>query len=298
MRKRTKRILYLLLIICVLSVFVFGFSYAKYTYNTNWNKYLVSKDFYFTSDYLDTVQINNINNIWDGGSINFNIKNYVNDASVTGYDISYDISCTVNGDASNYLACHLNGTSSNSVSGVLSSAQSCVNNTNDGVDVTKYAKSDCEVNGYQWSIEKTVKDLYFDVVLTNQSHELEDANVTITATSYSPYTKTITGNFVLHKSEFEGNSVLYEYKDYNNYGRLNIYNPSNSTKCIEVSFDTSKFKLEEAGFGSYEQDENNYINKIKINIESKKSLSYIFYKEDLDFTYSINEFIINDSQAC
>jgi hypothetical protein len=277
---------------------IYGFTYAKYVANSVWDYYLKSKGFYFSSDYLDSSLVRNVNNLWDGGSVNFNIKNNLNENVITSYDINYSLTCTIIGDAASHAECHMNGTSTNTQNGVLASFQTCSNTTGDGIIVSTLNKTDCELGGYDWISQVAVKDLYFDVVLTDTNYELKDVTVNVTATSTSPYRKALSGDFVLHKTDIEENKVTMNYKNYSNYDRLIISNSYTSNKCVRITWDSNKLLINSSEFSSFATDSNGYINEIKFNIDAKKSLSYIFYRRDFDMTYDVTEFLIEETTGC
>jgi hypothetical protein len=279
---------------------IYGFTFAKYVSDSVWNYYLKSKGFYFSSDYLGSNVVKNANNLWDGSSVHFNIKNNLNQTVITNYDIGYSIACTIQGDAASHTECHVNGTNSNTQDGVLPSLQACVNSTTDGIDVSSYTKEDCESGNYDWVNQISTKDLYFDVVLTDVGYELKDVIVNVTVTSTAPYRKTLIGDFTLHKSTMEEDKLIMNYNNYSNYGRLIISNSYSNAKCVSVTWDTNKLLInaDSTEFSSYEVDSNNYINKIKFNIGAKANLSYIFYKKDFNATYNVTDFSIEESSGC
>ena len=219
---------------------IFGFTFAKYVSNSVWDYYLKSRGFYFSSDYLGTSTINNYNTLWDGGSVPFNIRNNLNDSVITDYDIDYRITCSVEGEAATYAECHMNGTTTHTQDGVLSSFQVCINNTDDEIDVSLFNKTNCELGGYDWTNQIAIKDLYFDVVLTDEQYELTDVTVNVTATSTAPYSKILRGNFVLHKSNVEEGRIALNFKNYADYNRLTI---SNSYQRFKMRKGCMGFKL-------------------------------------------------------
>ena len=75
MQKKKKYVVITIAVLFVILIGTAGFSYAKYASSNIWNYYLKSKGFYFTSDYLDSNNKQNINNTWDGNKVLFNIKN-------------------------------------------------------------------------------------------------------------------------------------------------------------------------------------------------------------------------------
>lgn len=299
--KKFKVYLYLILLVLIgCFIGIYGFTLAKYVSNSVWDYYLKSKGFYFSSDYLDSMLVQNVDNLWDGESVTFNIKNNLNQVVITNYDIYYEVVCTIKGDAAAYTECHLNGTTSNMLEGVLANFQTCNNTTGDGIDVSLFNKTDCELGGYDWINQIAVKELYFDVVVTDENYELQDVVVNISATSTSPYRKTLSGDFVLHKSNMKDASITADYKNYANYDRLTISNSYTSSKCVRVTWNDDKLIInaDENQFSSYGTSVNGYINEIKFNLEGKKSLSFIFYKKTFNNIYNIDEFVIEESDGC
>ena len=271
---------YLIMIVIFLGTILLitnGFTLAKYVSNTVWNYYLNSQGFYLSSDQLGN-NVKNVNNVWDGTSIHFNLKNNINDALVTDYDIKYKVTCILD-DGSN---CKVNGTDSNVYYGTLSSYNSCVNNTNDGVDTTDFDKATCEVKGYDWVIQKATSDIYFDVENDNVT-----ANIEVVTTE--PYEKKLTGTFILKKDKnlIEKTDMLYQ--SFSNYDRLTVTNSSDTKKCFKINWDANKLRIDNENITNYNMT-NGYINEIILEIPSKDNLSYIFYKVDKDATYDINEF--------
>lgn len=277
-------------------IYKYGYTYAKYASNSVWDYFLRSKGFYFYSDYLDLEGIQNSNSLWDGSSVHFNIRNNLNDEVISNYDINYNIICTIEGEASEHSECHLNGTSSNEQSGVLSNYEVCVNNTEDEIEVSAFNKTDCELGGYDWTVQPAIKDLFFDIILTDETYEISDVVVNIKVNSTSPYQKELNGIFNLHKINNEEMQIKALYENYLNYDNLVITNPYSINKCIKLKWDSSKLLVDSDynDFISYQSDLNGYINEVGINIESKESISLIFYSVNKGMTYNISEFTIEE----
>lgn len=300
--KKYMYLILILIIVAVIGIFInkYGSTYAKYVSDSVWNYYLKSKGFYIHSDYLDTDPVSNVNNLWNGESIHFNLSNSLNQNVISGYDIQYTISCDILGEASSYTECHLNGTTSNIGDGVLSSSQICVNKTGNGVNVSSYTEEECNMGGYSWDYQVAEKDLYFDVILTDSSYTANDVLVKITVSTTSPYSKILIGEFKLHKINDVNQSITMNYKNYSNYGRLIITNSYLTNKCITISWDSDKLLIDsnDNDFISYEMSSNGYINKIKLNINPQKNISYIFYKKDKTAVYNVSEFNLEELESC
>ncbi len=267
MNKSTKYLILSVLILGGILLFTYGFSFARYVSSSIWNHYLQAKGFYFTSD---TLSKDVINNIWDGNSIHFDIKNNLNDLVATEQDIKYQVTCNIiESDVASQ--CYVNGTNSNTYIGTLSSDYSCINETSDGVDVSNFDKTTCEIEGYRYIAVPTSKELYFDII-----GDVNDAKVNITVESTSPYSKTISGDFILHKDQSQVGDIQLQYQD----NLLIITNSYDLDKEITISWDSSKLRIMEEtnSFTSYQTDSEGYINEITLTITKKNSLSYRFYE--------------------
>jgi len=279
---------------------IYGVTFAKYVSNFVWDYYLKAKGFYLYSDYLDTSTVKNVNTLWQGESVYFNVKNHLNQEVITNYDITYTILCTINGDASNHTECHLNSKESNTEEITLASYEICINNTEDGVDVSTYNQIDCEAGEYDWVNQPVIKDHHFDVVVTDEEYELTDVTVNITITSTAPYKKILSGDFILHQGEIKEEDITLKYDNYDNYDRLIITNSYPVNKCVKVTWDSSKLIINALpnDFSNYGVDANDYINEIIFNIGAKDSISYIFYPKNFDIIYDVTEFLIEETSGC
>lgn len=291
--KKKKKILIILLILTVCT-FSYLTSFARYSSNYVWNYYLESHGFYLTSDFLGSDK-KNINTLWDGNSVHFNVKNYSNNNLITDYDIRYDVTCEVLNN-SPYI-CKLNGTESSSLSLVLSSNSHCVNNK-DSVDVTGFSKTECEINEYEWLDLKVNQDIYFDLISTDGS-DINSANVKITVKSTSPYKKTMTGIFNLFKNSQNNGELVKQIYDNELYDELVITNSYGISKCVMVSFDTTSRIVEaNSDMISTTVDSDGYINSFKTLIDSKNNKVFKFYNKNLSENYTIDDFVITETNGC
>lgn len=296
MKKRTKKLLLLVMLLSLISIITYGYSFAKYVSNHAWNYYLGTKGFYFSSEHLGTNKITNVNNNWNLEKNYFTIKNSENNFLISDYDIEYTVNCTIQNDASNYSKCTLNGTDSNTFNGILSSSSICINEINE-TDVKNYNKEKCESEGYEWTIQENHTDIYFDVVKTGDQ-ELDYVSVLIEVTTTAPYSKTLLGEFNLSSTEIQESGLKVDYKEFDNYGRVIISNSYDEDKCVKLNWNSQNIRIDETNNekASYQYDINGYINEMKFNINKKNSISYIFYKTDL---YNNNpEFSLVESNDC
>lgn len=297
MKKRTKYLLLLVIILSLISMITSGYSYAKYVSNQAWNYYLGTKGFYFSSEQLGTEKITNINNNWDFEKTEFTIKNSENDFLVSDFDIEYTVKCTIQNEVSNYSKCTINDTDSATFKGTISSSSICKNNI-DELDVSTYSKEDCESSGYEWNIQKNYKDLYFNVIKTGEGN-LDYVSVLIEVTSTSPYSKTLLGEFNLSSGGIQESGLKIDYKEFNNYSRVIISNSYEENKCVKLNWNSENLRLDETSgqISSYQYDNNN-ISGISFNINKKDSISYVFYKTDFTKSYDYKDFNLIESNDC
>ena len=288
-KKRKLKLSYLVLIILVLGVAVTrGYSLAKYTTNSVWNYYLKSNGFYFTSEDFkdkDTIYTN-----WNGSSIPFTIQNYEED-SVSNNDISYEVTCRVEGEAASISECRLNGEKTNHFSGVLSSGEACS-------DPSILSQTACETQGKEWIISKTHRDFYFDIVPTG-SEEITGATVQLEIKSTKPFQKTMTHRYVLTKGKSEIGTLSLNYQSRENYDHLIVTNSYNENKCVHLTWDSSKARidLENTSYATT-TDSNGVINGITFPIPKKDSMNLIFYRTDFSKTIDSSIFTIVESNDC
>ena len=290
MKLKKKKLLFLIPVIVVIVLTIITTSYSKYVHNSIRSYYLKSKGFYFTSENLSPNTKKNTNLSWDGTNITFTIKNNLSDDEITSFDIPYRVTCEIIGN--NNQTCNLYNTGTNTYTGTLSGSSRCVNNTDDGVNVTSLNKTNCEVGGYTWYREKSQKELYFNI---ESQDTVTDVNVRITVESLNKYRQTLIGTYKLHKKNVLSDEVVTKYENYSNYDKLIITNTTNSKKCISMSFDSTKLRLNnELTLKSYQTDSNNYINELEIEVNSNDRKELYFYKVDLSANYTLNDLGIEE----
>lgn len=271
-------------------------SFARYSTNKVWDYYLKSQGFYLSSDNLSNNQ-KNVNTLWDGNSIKFNIKNSINNNLITDYDINYSVTCEIL-DENIDATCSINGTKNSYITGVLSNNSKCINNLNDSKDVSKFTKSECELNNYVWVQQPVNEELYFDII-PNESYEIKNVNLLITVTSLSPYKKTLTGIYNLYKNEIDEGSITKQTIKKDNYNLLVITNTYDTNKCVSVNFESDTLALDvNSKYKEFTQDENGYIKEFKINLDSKTSEKIIFYTKKANVNFDNLQFDVSLSSGC
>ena len=272
------------LIIIIGVIFFHSKSFARYTSNSILNYYLKSQGFYFESD--DLHDGNNVNTLWDGGLVYFEIRNNSNQNLITEYDISYQASCEVEGK-SEYLSCKVNG--QDIYNGILSASQTCVNNKEDGVNTSSLSKTECELNGYTWKNQIAKNELYFEIQKKVDNYDINDVIVNVTVNSTAPYKRTLNGTYILNYSYIETGTIEKSYENYTDYSRLIVTNSYDTSKCVSIKWDSSTKTIDTDLNSGITTDENGYINKIETRINEKSNVSFIFY----DKKESVDDFIID-----
>ena len=298
-KSKTKQITYTLAISVValvgLLIITRGITYAKYVSNSVLNYYLNSKGFYFKSDNLDTEIKNNADTSWDGGKVTFSITNSSNKSLATEYDIKYEITCSVE-ETDSTKVCYLNGTNSSKVTQTLSADFTCKDTTNNK-DVSSLDEATCTKQGYTWTAIQTTSTNYFEVVDIN-GKDVDTANVIITATSTSPYKKTIKGKYTLNKDKSELGTLSLKYETKTHYENVIVTNSYNEDKCIKLTWNSDDLVIDNSDSYQILTNDNNYINGVIFKLNKKDSTNFIFYKQDKSKTYSEADFALVESTEC
>ena len=296
MKKVTKYLLIVVGILIGIFLITKAFSLARYTASKVWNYYLTSQGFYFSSDYLGTTTIKNVDNNWDGAAIKFNLKNSLNDEVVTDYDINYEAFCSVDEDLKDEVECRFKNSDSSTYEGVLSSKKVCV--TDDDVTVDNLTQTECEMNGYTWKSLVATSEIEVELISLNDSL-IDDVTVNIKVDSTAPYATSLVGEFVLHRAPSKEKVIELNYDDYSNYGNLVITNSSSLEKTLTLKWDSSKLRFDTTNLEiiSSVVDDDGYIKEVKFTISPRSSLKYTFYKTDFAEQYTVSEFTISEDQG-
>lgn len=268
MKKNTKYLWIGFALFLVVFLVTYGSTFAKYTTDSVWNYYLKSKGFYFDSPLLDGNSYQDQN--WDGGSTYFQLHNYLNDSLITDYDISYEVHCTILGDASEISKCMIAGEDKDVYQGVLSGG-----------------------------VGKQISDLYFDVVPTG-SEELTGVSVEIEVQSTSPYHKTLKNTFVLNKGEQELGALNLAYEEKDAYSYLTVTNSYLEDKCVKLSFPAEDLRIdtEDKRILHQEANEEGYVQAVTFQVSKKDSVRFRFYPTNGNVHLTKNAFTIQESKEC
>lgn len=275
-----------------------GITYAKYVSNAVLNYYLSSKGFYFDSEELKSTTKTNVDTSWNGENVSFTITNSANDTLATEYDIKYKVTCTVE-EENTTKVCYLNGTTSSTIiNQTLSTAAGCSNYKKDGKDTSSYDEDTCKKENYTWEAIPTTSNLTFNVVDT-EGKDVDTATVLITATSTSPYEKTLSAKYILSKDKSEIGTLSLKYEEKTNYENIIITNSYNEDKCVKLTWNPSNLLIDlDDNSITTNEDDNNYVNEIIFKLEKKNSKNFIFYKTDKSKTYTKEDFTLVETTEC
>lgn len=287
MKSIKKYIILIFIITCAGLAFSLTVTFAKYVKDIFWEYHLKTKEFYFSSPELAVKGKENINNSWAGEKVYFTITNSLSNDLITTYDIDYEVSCQVAGDLKDYAECILDNNS-----GVLTNYQSCINDQEDGIDVTTFTKSQCELGGYTWSYQKSTKELYFEIVKNDPEYEIDTISVNIEVKSTFPYTKNLKGTFTLYYQK-EEDDIKVDYEDYDHESALILSNAGSEELCLNISWDLEKRLIDEKLdlYNNYNVDEDGYLKNISLNILPYSSLEIMFIKKESE-ELSIDDILI------
>ena len=282
----------LILVFCLIGIGMCFYltSLARYSSSSVWNYYLESHGFYFSSDFLGNGN-NNVDTLWDGNSVHFNIKNSSNGSLITDYVIWYNVSCEVLDNIP--ATCKLNGTNNSYYTGVLSSNSRCINDV-DETDVSSFNKTECEIKGYSFENLAVNQDIYFDIV-PDEGYELNNVQVLVTVNSTNPYKKSISGVFSLFKNSRDLGSISKLINDGVDYDDLIITNSFDTRKCVNVKFDSSKRIVDyDDSMSNTSVDASGYIKEFNISINGLSSKKIKFFNKDFSYNYSVDDFIVTE----
>lgn len=296
--RKHKKASIILLIILVFLV-LFGFTYAKYVYNLIDNYILETKGFYFNSSVMSiTGKSYNINN-WDGVNsytLMVDVNNKKNEDKYTTHDISYDITCR----CPDTVRCELS-----KESGII----------------------------YE---DKKTDSFQLTVIPNGSFSEGESVEIEIMATSNSPYTKSLFATYRIgvEKSNFSysiddsigskylvlnvANSIAYyeveeAFLDYNTGDKISLedyinLSDENKSKCfsakVTITFPSDNIKLDMTAKSYLHMISNsiseetlddgfNYVESYSFLLDATASEKIIFYKDDINNNYTYP--IVNSS---
>jgi len=255
----------IIIVVLFLTTIVFG----RYIYNSAREAYLISKQFYFTSDILTVngtlYQFDN----WTGTDvypIEFELRSYNNEISKLNYDLEYIVSCET--DEPDKVQCTVNSYAE----GASSTGTGTIYASNNVSNVAIYVKPLVPIE------------------------ENETITVRVTARTEVPYQKELKCDFVLKPRAPAG--VSYKIEDVANrdYAVLQIFNTADSGSNVVVNFNPTTLRVD--------SNDENYVNRVLAKTKTtnisgsqyvnefvffmeKESTKYVkFYKVDKTQNYT------------
>ncbi len=276
-----KKIKKITLILTIILTVLISTTFAKYVGENAWDYYIESNGFYFNSPQLnDSI---NLNNNWNGNTIMFELENYNDAGDTASSKIEYQIKCNVISSNVANINCNLNNSNSNTYNGILENVKICMNNTEDGVDVSSLDEETCKNRGYDWIDGTTSINQYFTL---ESEEEIKDATVEIEVVSTSPYKKTLKGQFILDKIENSTDDIEILVESYDGYEKVIVNNLSNIDRNFHLKWDSDKFRIAKDDYIIKSISSSGYIDEIEFSILGNETLTYIFYKEVSQMTES------------
>ena len=258
-----------IIIFVLLLLHITGF--GRFLYNSAKDRYLTSRNFYFTSNLLDTDNPSYHYHNWSGADIyklDFELYSFQNELLRIDYDLEYTVTCS---------------TTSNKITCAIASTEG--GNTDEGII---YSSSNEEVV----SIYLTPND--------DADFSLgETIIVSVTAYTTEPYAKTISADFIF---EITAQGADYQIVDKANqtYALVKLKNTLALDSNVTLKFDPSVVRLDmndEVYLNNiaYKVDEDTgYVNEITFLMPKESSKNIKFYKIDKteDYTTHLDIFEI------
>ena len=208
---------YVILGVLLLPCYKFSYTFAKYVFDRTYDNYLLSKDFYFESNILSRVGNEYSTDDWDASSvydISFQLNNFIDDLRWTSENVPYNISVDCDPSVAGNVSC----TTSN---GTIN--YSSLNGTTNIVHILLSNPNNLEFDN----------DDYVDM--------------SITATSTSPYRKSITASIRIGVNY---NGITYVIKDNadQKYFDLMLANSTSDTMEADLSWNPSLVSVDNSNY--------------------------------------------------
>lgn len=263
---KKKVVIVAIIIVLILSVPVFG----RYIYHSIRETYLLSKQFYFTSDVLTATGANYTINEWSGldqYEISFDLYSYNNELAKLDYDLEYKVTCE--------------NLSTDSITAVI----------DDG------STGSSEISGIIYGTPPTGTNETSVRILINPKVRLERGDkvkVKVKAETEEPYKKQLSCTFILDVAQETTNAFTIEDITNRDYAILNLVNKGKTAAPVVIEFDPSELRLD---LNDEIYRDNNrvytttisgetYINKIECTLEAESAKNVKFYKVDKSENYS------------
>ena len=257
-----------LIIIVVLLLYITGF--GRFLYNSVKDRYLTSRNFYFTSNLLDIDTPSYRYHNWSGADtykLDFELYSFQNELLRIDYDLEYTVTCT---------------TTSSKVTCAIASTEGT--NTDEGI-IYKASGNEEVVSIYLTPKEGVEFDLG------------ETVTISVMAYTTEPYAKTISADFIFEITA-QGADYQIEDKANQNYALVKLKNTLALDSNVTLKFDPSVVRLDMNdevylnNIGYKVDTESGYINEITFLMPKESSKNIKFYKVDKtqDYTTQLDIF--------
>lgn len=252
-------------IVIVFILHITGF--GRFLYNNIKDRYLSSKQYYFTSNLLEVNKESHTYNNWSGTDVyklDLELYSFDNDLLKADYDLEYTISCTT---TSTKIDCAIGSqeTGTSTEEGTI-----FVDNGNKEV-VSIYLKPK---DGAEFTLG-------------------EEVMVTVTAYTTEPYAKTISADFTFEITA-QGADYQIEDKENQTYALVKLKNTLPIDSNVTLRFDPEVVRLDmtddvyinNLGYKTEIINGEEYINEITFLMTKESSKNIKFYKVDKSQDYS------------
>lgn len=250
------------IVLLILTVSVLG----RFVYLKGKDRYLTSKSFYFSSDVLKSVAPTYTYTNWSGTDtykIDIELYSFENELRKLSEDIEFKATCT----------------------GYDSSKIKCSIDSQDGETIktgTIYASNN-----------KSSFSVYISPVAGATIQDGDEFNITVSAYTETPYSKTLSANY---KLKVETLGVGYEVKDEasRSYLELSLKNTLDADIDTTVEFNPSVVRLDmndeayiqNKGIETQTLDGSHYVKKVIFTMKGESSKNIKFYKVDYQQNYT------------
>jgi len=251
---------------------------AKYTNYQELNHYYSSNKLYISSSNLDKTNKYNIINYYNYDSLELQISNSINSSQITNYDIKYQLTCHILGDAANYYQCLFDESDGNTIETTLPANYTCQ-------EEPTYSKEECLNNKYTLSyLENNNLHNFKLIKLSTSASTISTVEAEILLTTTYPFTQTLKGIYVFNINQDEINTInITQTNETSHTCEYTVSNKYSQSKTIQLNFDNTNIIIDETSETyknklSETTSINNYIASITISIPSYSKIKIPFYK--------------------
>lgn len=285
-KNKNKNVIKLLKIVIIVIIIGFLISipiFGRYVYDSIKNAYLDSREFYFTSDTLDTDSPTYSYTNWGGDSeYNFEINIYSqkNILEKVNYDLKYTLTCEIKNNSK--VRCTLNSTTGTSTgeNGKFTTTRTISKNNN-------------------------TDRLILYVIPVEQMTIDDEVEIKLTAKTDEPYIKEISATIKVKSEEISNEYTIIDNAN-DRYVELSLINSKDVATIVKLEFDTNKLRIDlndelfnidnlvsklpnnsVVGWTRTLDSTKKYVKGVSFKMAAESSKKIKFYKIDrkIDYTY-------------